>query len=360
MDISESDIQGLKAQEAKDLCSELLQKLRDKERAPISPGELQVKELEYDLRLKEAAAEDNRQQEAHLLQIKELELQIEQERSRQAEAESRADQVRQEHARIMEQVESAQEALSIQFERTTREHALKLENLEAEFSAKTDELRCACDELEARKAQLTKEIAELSELQESAADIGRLREELETRQAAAQRQLQELDEQLESTEFDKKKQLNNLRREQELEIAELQAEHKKQVIHLDRQAADELLAALGLVGVEKTEWEQYQQAEPTEAARSEEEIAAIREQAREDFRREYNITTADPIDVTDLFYSHKTLTNEVAALRQQLDKQDAEIKRMREHIEQEPQRIANAVEAAKVQIQNNIEQAAAR
>ena len=97
MDISESYIQGLKAQEAKDLCSELLQKLRDKERAPISPGELQIKELE---------------------------LQIEQQRSRQAEAESCAEQVRQEHARVVEQVESAQEALSIQFERATREHVL--------------------------------------------------------------------------------------------------------------------------------------------------------------------------------------------------------------------------------------------
>ena len=86
----------------------------------------------------------------------------------------------------------------------------------------------------------------------------------------------------------------------------------------------------------------------------------IREQAREEFRRVYNITTSEPIDVTDLFYSHKTLVSEADAQRNQIEKQDQEIKRMREHIEQEPQRIAHAIEAAKVQIQNNIEQASAR
>jgi len=159
---------------------------------------------------------------------------------------------------------------------------------------------------------------------------------------------------------DKKKRLKNLRREQELAVAELEAQHKKQVIQLNRQAADELLAALDLVGVEKADWEQYKEAGPAEAARTEEEITRIREQAREAFRREYNITTSEPIDVTDLFYSHKTLSGEADALRNQLEKHDQEIKRMREHIEQEPQRIAHAVEAAKVQIQNNIEQAGTR
>lgn len=360
MDISESDIQGLKAQEAKGLCCELLQKLRDKERAPISPGELQIKELEYDLRLKEAESEDNRQRAAHLLQIKQLELQIEQERARQAEAESRADLVRQEHARIVEQVEAAQEALSIQFERTTREHALKLENLEAQLAARADELLRGCEELEATKDQLTEEIAQLSELQQSAADISRLREELESRQSAAQRQLLKLDEEVEATEFEKKKHLKSLRREQELEIAELEAEHKKQIIQLNRQAADELLASLELVGVEKAVWEGCQQAGSAETLRNDEELAGIREESREQFRREYNITTSEPLNVTELFYNHKTLSSEAESLRRQLEKHEQEIKRMREHIEQEPQRIAHAVEAAKVQIQNNIEQGSPR
>ena len=360
MDISESDIQALKAQEAKDLCIELLNKLREKERAPISPGELQIKELEYDLRLKEAEAEDNRKREAHALQIKELERQIEQERTRQAEAEDRVDEVRREHARVVEQVQSAQEALSIQYERATREHALKLERLDGEYATKADALRQACSELEDRKTQLTDEIAELSQLHESAGSISALRQELETRETAAQRQLQELDERLESAEFDKTKQLKDLHRQQELEIAELEAQHKKQIIQLNRQAADKLVAALDLVAVEKAEWERYQQASPAEAARNEEELAQIRQQARDEFRREYHITTQEPLDVTELFYDHKTLSAEATSLRNQIEKLEQEIRRMREHIEHEPQRIATAVEAAKVQIQNNIEQASPR
>ena len=145
-----------------------------------------------------------------------------------------------------------------------------------------------------------------------------------------------------------------------MELAELEATHKKQVIELNRQASDRLLAELNFIAVEKADWERYEQAGPAESARSEEEINRIRDDARESFRREYNITTPDPLDVTDLFYSHKTLASESQTLRQQIEKLDTEIKRMREHIEREPQRIATAIEAAKVQIQNNIEQASAR
>jgi flagellar capping protein FliD len=261
---------------------------------------------------------------------------------------------------MVEQVESAQEALSIQFERATREHALKLERLDDEYATKADALQHACSELENTKAQLTDEIAELSQLHEAAGSISTLREELETRETAAQRQLQELDEQLESAEFDKTKRLKDLHRQQELEVAELEAQHKKQIIQLDRQAANELLAALDLVAVEKADWERYQQAGPAEAARSEEEIAGIREQTRDAFRREYHITTQEPLDVTELFYDHKALSAEANSLRNQIEKLEQEIRRMREHIEHEPQRIATAVEAAKVQIQNNIEQAGVR
>ena len=39
MNWTESDIQGLKAQEAKDLAIEFLQKLQAKDKGPISPGE---------------------------------------------------------------------------------------------------------------------------------------------------------------------------------------------------------------------------------------------------------------------------------------------------------------------------------
>ena len=74
----------------------------------------------------------------------------------------------------------------------------------------------------------------------------------------------------------------------------------------------------------------------------------------------YNITSAESIDVTDLYYRHQAVTREAEALGQQLDKLDTEVRRMREHIEREPQRIAAAVEAAKVHVQNTIEQSGNR
>jgi hypothetical protein len=69
---TENEIQGLKSQEAKDLAIELLQQLQEKECGPISPGEVQLQELQYELKLKEAEAEDTRLQEAHQLQVKQL------------------------------------------------------------------------------------------------------------------------------------------------------------------------------------------------------------------------------------------------------------------------------------------------
>lgn len=89
---TESEIQGLKAQEAKDLAVEFLQTLEAKDKGPLSPGEVQVKELEFELRLREAEIDDRRRRETHERHIKELELQIEQERTRSAEADSRANQ----------------------------------------------------------------------------------------------------------------------------------------------------------------------------------------------------------------------------------------------------------------------------
>ena len=89
-------------------------------------------------------------------------------------------------------------------------------------------------------------------------------------------------------------------------------------------------------------------------------LAQIREDARDEFRREFNITRADTVDVTELFYREQASRSEVERLRMQIDKLDAEIRRMREHIEQEPQRIATAVEAAKTQVQNYIEQGGKR
>ncbi|RIK85874.1 MAG: hypothetical protein DCC67_03525 [Planctomycetota bacterium] len=89
-------------------------------------------------------------------------------------------------------------------------------------------------------------------------------------------------------------------------------------------------------------------------------VEQIREAAREELRREFNITRAEPVDVTELFYREQSARGEAERLRAHVEKQDAEIRRMREHIEREPQRIAAAIEAAKTQVQNFIEQGGKR
>ena len=90
------------------------------------------------------------------------------------------------------------------------------------------------------------------------------------------------------------------------------------------------------------------------------QLAAMRKQLEDEFKRTYNITSAELIDVTDLFYRHQSLAQESSTLREQIGKLESEVSRMRQHIEQEPLRLAKAVEAAKVTIQNNIEAAGKR
>ena len=60
---TESDIQGLKAQEAKDLAVEFLRLVEAKEQGLISPGEVKLKELEFALQLRQAEADDQRRRE---------------------------------------------------------------------------------------------------------------------------------------------------------------------------------------------------------------------------------------------------------------------------------------------------------
>lgn len=131
-------------------------------------------------------------------------------------------------------------------------------------------------------------------------------------------------------------------------------------LQLDRQAAEKILASLDMIAVEKAQWEQHHAEISQRDERTEQEAAAIREKAREEVLRQYNITAAEVMDVTDLYYRHQALSREAESLRAQVNKLDTELQRMREHIEHEPQRIATAVEAAKVQIQNTIEQSGKR
>ena len=356
MKMTENEIQGLKAQEAKDVAIRLLKMLDRKEKAPLSAGEVQLKELEYELKLKEAESEDNRHREAHEQRMKELELQIEQEKARQAEAESNTQQVREQHAKLVEQVQSATESLSVQLEMASREHNLKIERLESEFTAKAEELKSEREQMKQERETLLSEIGELAELKDTAAEIGRLRENIESRQTADQQKLQHLDEEFAEAEFDKTKKRNEVRRHQELELAELETQHKKDLLQMNRQAAEDILDSLGMMAVEKTAWEQMKGEAQQGHEQKEKELDEIREKAEEAVRKTYHISGSEIIDVTDLYYRHQAVSREAESLSAQVEKLHAEVRRMREHIEREPQRIAATVEAAKVQVQNTIEQ----
>jgi hypothetical protein len=357
---TESEIQGLKAQEAKDLAIELLEKLEAKEQGLISPGEVQLKELEFELRLREAENEDRRRREAHEMRVKELELQIEQENSRSAEAESRANQVRAEHARVIERVTAASESLSTQLERATREHNLKVERLTSDFTAKQEELSRQLSNLEQTRDALREEIATLTDLRGEALEIGRLREEIDRRKKETRREHEEIEEQVAAAEFETTKRIREAQRKQELELARLDAQHQKDVLRQNRQAAESILESLEMVAVDKSEWERINQQTETDRIRNDDELRQNRAEARDEFRREFNITRDESLDVTDLFYREQAARSEVEQLRGQADKLDAEVRRMRQHIEQEPQRIAAAVEAAKTSVQNFIEQGGKR
>jgi len=355
MNWTESDIQGLKAQEAKDLAVELLQKLEAKEKGTISPGEVQVKELDFELRLREAESEDNRLREAHERQIKELELQIQQEKTRSSEAESHANQVRESFAHVMERVDEASESLSTQLERATREHNLKVEQLESTFAVRQEDLSGRLQELEQQRDTLRDEINTLTDLQEEALEIGQLREEIERRKKESRSDHAQMEEQVAAAEFEKTKKIGEARRTQELELAQLDAQHQRDVLQRNRQAAESILESLDMIAVSKEQSERMHQELQAARDRTEDEAAQIRDDARDEFRREFNITQSDSVDVTGLFYREQAVRSEVERLRTQIDKLDAEVRRMREHIEQEPQRIASAVEAARTQVQNYIE-----
>lgn len=357
---TENEIQGLKSQEAKDLAIELLQQLQEKECGPISPGEVQLQELQYELKLKEAEAEDTRLQEAHQLQVKQLELQIEQEKAHVAEAESRAETVRAEHAALLDRVGTAEQSLSVQLERARREHNLRVEQLQTEYQSQQGQLKDDIEEQQQQKSQLLDDIAALTDIQESAEEVGRLREEIESRKKTSQQQLQQLDQQFESAEYEKSNRIKQLQREQDLQLAQLEAQHQKQLLQENRKTADAILTSLGLVAVESGRWEELQQHQQEAQQLEDSRIAAVRQEAREELKKEYHITQAEVIDVTDLFYGHQAVSREREALQHQVEKLEGEIQRMRQHIEQEPQRIATAVEAAKVHIQNTIEQSGQR
>ncbi len=358
--MTESQINSLKSQDAKELAIRLQEQLTAKEMQPISPGEVQLRELEYELKLKEAESEDRRQCEEHTERMRELEIEMEGHKSRQTESEAKAALVRQEQAKLVDKVEGAKESLSIQLEKATREVNLKVETLETDFKSKTEELNSKRKSLEEQRDQLQTEIAELADMKKTAAEIKLLREQLESQQLKNQRQLLLLEEQHKTAEFEKLQEINSVKREQEIQISELQTQHKKDIMQANQQAAKDILVKAGMMPVKRNDWEKMKKELDEQKQQSEKEVQEIRTQAREEFRKEFNITVAEALDVTDLFYRQRSLNDEAVTLRSTVDKLESEIKRMRGHIELEPSRISSAVEAAKVQVSNNIEHSGKR
>ncbi|QDT02908.1 hypothetical protein K227x_12870 [Rubripirellula lacrimiformis] len=352
---SESEVQGLKAQEAKDYCVELMRQLTAREGGPISPGEVQLQELQYELQLKEAEAEDCRQRELHLERMKEFELEIEREKAEWAKANKFADERRQQYAKVIGQVSESQEKLSVQLDRATREHNVKLQMMQAEHEARRDELQAELEELTQQRDALIEEIGKLADLNSAAEDVDRLRTEIEESRIAAARQQKQLDDDIEVAAFEKEKELKRIRREQDLELAELDASHRKQMLDANIEALDAMLKNLGLAKVDPAELESLHQQAAEHRALAEQEVQSIRRAAVDEFKQQFNVNASEPMDVTDLFYREKALQEDNQANLKQIQKLEAEIARMRTHIESESSRVAQAIEAARTNIQNNIE-----
>ena len=352
---SESEVQSLKAQEAKDYCLELMRLLTARQEGPISPGEVQLEELRYELEVKEAEAEDNRQREAHIERMRELELEIEHEKVELAKSQQLADQRREQYARVISQVAQSQEKLSVQLDRATREHNVKLQIMQSEYAARNQALQAELEELTARRDALIEEIGKLADLNSAAEDVDRLRLEIEEKRVAAERDHKQLDESLEAATFEKEKELKRVRREQELALAELDAAHRKQLLDAKTETLDAMLKSLGFAKINPLELSQLKAQAAEHRQLTEQEVQATREAAVAEFKRQFNLNLTDPLDVTDLFYRERALQEDNAAYQQQIQKLDAEIARMRTHIESESTRVAKAIEAARTNIQNNIE-----
>ncbi len=357
---TESDIQALKAQEAKDLAIDLLKELQEKERGPISPGEVQLRELEYELKLKEAERSDQQALRQHEVRIKELELEMERERARTADTNRKADDVREQFGLLVERVRETEESLGISLERANREHHLKLEQLEAQHQTKRAEWEERLAEMTRQRDELAHEIQQLSEVHESAQDLGKLREAVEQSRLEYEQQQRGLEEELSTLQFEKTKRLTETRRSQELELAKLQTEQEKAVLKLDEETAEKILSSLGKKSVTNQQWDEVHARLKEAEQRASEQHSTDRDRFRNEFLRQYNITTDEPLDVTELYYKHRALAEENERSKARIDKLEADLSRTRQHIEKEPQRIATTVEAARTQVQNIVEPAGKR
>lgn len=121
------------------------------------------------------------------------------------------------------------------------------------------------------------------------------------------------------------------------------------------EALDAMLKNLGFAKINPVELSQLRTQASEHRELTEQEVQAIREVAVAEFKRQFNLNATEPLDVTDLFYRERALQEDNKAYQQQIQKLETEIARMRTHIESESTRVAKAIEAARTNIQNNIE-----
>lgn len=358
MKYTEAEVQGLKAQDAKNYCIDLMHQLKAKESGPISPGEVQLKELEFELQLKAAEAADSRLREEHLERIKALELKIEQERAAVEKQINAAEEKQAEYASVIQQVADSQEKLSVQLDRATKEHAVKIQMMKSEYEATSTELQREIDSLQSEKDQLLEKISTLAEIEVDAIEIVQLKDKLVEKKSNLIREEKSLDEEIESAVYEKQKTLKQIQREQEIELAELKTRHRKLLLDANQDTLNSLLAHLELESIRPIEIEKLKSEASEYRQLEEQEIHRIEHEAVADFKRNFNINFSEPIDVTELFYREKAVAEENQTLEATVKKLESELSRSRAHMEKESERVAKAIEAARTHIENKIESGA--
>lgn len=358
MKYTEAEVQGLKAQDAKNYCIDLMHQMKAKELGPISPGEVQLKELEFELQLKAAETADSRLREEHLERIKTLELKIQEERAA-VEQQTRAAEERQaEYASVIQQVADSQEKLSIQLDRATREHAVKIQIMKSEYESTSADLQRKIDSLQSEKDQLLEKISSLAEIEVNAIEIVQLKDKLVEKKSNLIREEKLLDEEIESAVYEKQKALIQIQREQEIELVELKTQHRKSLLDANQDTLNSLLAHLELESIRPNEFEKLKREASENRQLEEQEIHRIEHDAVADFKRKFNINFSETMDMTELFYREKATAEENQTLEATVKKLESDLSRAREHMEKESERVAKAIEAARTHIENKIESGA--
>ena len=89
----------------------------------------------------------------------------------------------------------------------------------------------------------------------------------ERRKKESRNEHAQMEELVAAAEFEKTKRVRDVRQAQELEVAKLEADHQKNVLQQNRQAAESILESLDMISVDNAQWDRMQQ--ELQAARGE-------------------------------------------------------------------------------------------